>query len=121
MSKGGYVRIFLSAALLLGATSCADPMAWTPPMPAPPPGELILSNNRFDHVAVEAVVTAAPDCTAADPAAPALAFNLPYKGTHVVAAAPAADICWRLQTHGGQWSEWNRAFTASGRHVDMQL
>jgi hypothetical protein len=116
MKGGSYVRILQSAALLLGTASCAYWSPWTPP-----PGQLTLSNNRFDHASVEAVTTAAPDCAAADPAMPAMVFDLPFKGTHVVAAAPAADICWRRQTGGGQWTEWNRAFTASGRYIDVQL
>ena len=82
---------------------------------------MTLSNNRFDHASIEAVVTAAPDCTAADPAVPVAAFDLPFKGTRVLAAAPDADICWRRQITGGQWTDWNRAFTASGRSIDVQL
>jgi hypothetical protein len=115
MSKGGYVRVILSAALLLATTSCAD-WSWTPP-----PGHLTLSNYRFEHAAVEAVATAAPDCGAPDPSMPVTAFDLPFKGTRVVEAAPAADICWRRQVGGGQWTDWNRVYTASGRFIDVQL
>jgi len=110
------VRILLSAAVLLVTASCTA-MIWTPP-----PGQLTLSNNRFDHASIEAVVTAAPDCAAAtDPATPATAFDLPFKGTRVLVAAPNADICWRRQVAGGPWTDWNRAFTASGRFIDSQL
>jgi hypothetical protein len=121
MNKGGYVRIFLSAALLLATTSCANygswnPMAWW----TLPPGQLTLSNYRFEHAAIEAVVTAAPDC-APDPNVPGTAFDLPYKGTRVIVAAPNADICWRRQVAGEPWTAWNRAFTASGRFIDSQL
>jgi len=120
MSKGGYVRVILSAALLLATTSCAywspSNWSWTPPA-----GHLTLSNYRFEHAAVEAVVTAAPDCVAPDPSMPVTAFDLPFKGTRVVEAAPEADICWRRQVGGGQWTDWNRVYTASGRFIDVQL
>src|SRR5882672_1255098 len=97
MREGGTVRILLSAALLLATAACADPPApwgWTPGW-TPPPGQLALSNYRFDHAAVEAIVTPSPDCAAVDPAAGATAFDLPFKGTRVIMAAPNADICWR--------------------------
>jgi len=109
------VRIFLSAALLLATTSCTA-WVWTPP-----PGQLTLSNYRFDHASIEAVVTAAPDCGPVDPSAPPSAFELPFKGARVIVAAPNADICWRRRVAGEQWTEWNRAFTASGRFIDSQL
>jgi hypothetical protein len=80
-----------------------------------------LSNERFDHAAIEAVVSAAPDCSPGDPNVPPIAFDLPFKGTRVIEAAPAGDICWRRKTEAGQWTEWNRAFTALGRSVDVQL
>ena len=110
------MRILLSAALLLATASCAYG-PWTLP-----PGQLTLSNYRFDHASVEAMVTAAPDCAAADPAAsPPTDFDLPFKGTRVIVALPHADICWRRQVASGRWSDWNRAFTGSGRFIDSQL
>jgi hypothetical protein len=122
MKKGGYVRSLLSAAMLLGLTSCnyynlpsPTSLVWTPP-----PGQLTLSNYRFDKASVEAVVAAGPDCTPADGAQPT-AFDLPFKGSRAIEAAPNTDICWRRQAAGGQWTDWNRAFTASGRHIDSQL
>lgn len=108
MRGGGMVRIPLSLAALVGVAACA------------PPGHLTLSNYRFDHAAIEAAATAAPDCGAVDPSA-VTAFDLPFKGTRVIEAVPASDICWRRQANGGQWTEWNRAFTASGRFIDSQL
>ena len=121
-NKGGYVRKFLSAALLLTTTSCTPYWGWGPTswVWTPPPGQLTLSNYRYDHAAIEAVVTAAPDCTP-DPSAAPTGFILPFKGTRVLVAAPNADICWRRQVASGQWTDWNRAFTASGRFVDSQL
>ncbi|HZK89419.1 MAG TPA: hypothetical protein VFC56_04660 [Stellaceae bacterium] len=113
MSEGTCVRVLLSAAALLATASCS--------YFAPPPGQLALSNYRFDRAAVQAVVTAAPDCAAADPGSPAAAFELPFKGTRVIVAAPDTDICWRRQVPGGYWTAWNRAFTASGRSIDSQL
>jgi hypothetical protein len=119
MKNGGCVRFLLSAGLLLGAASCAyePPLAvWTPG-----PGQLTLSNYRFDHATIQAVATAAPDCAAADPGAAGASFDLPFKGTHAIPAPPDADICWRAQVRGGRWSDWNRAFTAAGRYVDTRL
>ena len=117
------MRILLSAAVLLITASCTQYQGWslTSAWYTPPPGQLTLSNYRFDHAAIEAVVSAAPDCTPVDAAVPATAFDLPFKGTHVLVAAPQADICWRRQVAGGQWTDWNRAFTASGRFIDSQL
>jgi hypothetical protein len=121
MREGGYVRILLSAAVLLATASCTPYWGWGPTswMWTPPPGQLTLSNYRFDHVNIEAAVTAAPDCGA--PATPSTAFELPIKGPRVIIAAPNADICWRRQGPGGQWTDWSRAFTASGRFIDAQL
>ncbi len=125
MKKGGYVRVLLSAGLLLATAGCAG-SAWPPqwvwtPSWAPHPGQLTLSNDRFTMASVQAVMATGPDCAPANPAAPATAFELPFKGTHVLEAAPNADVCWRRQLAVGRWSEWNRAFTGSGRYVDAQL
>jgi hypothetical protein len=108
------VRILLSVAAVLGIAACT-PATWM----TPPPGQLVLSNFRFEHAAIEAVVTASPDCSPS--AGGPVDFDLPFKGTRVVEAAPAADICWRRQTGAGQWTDWNRAYTASGRSIDSQL
>jgi hypothetical protein len=124
MHKGGAVRILLSAALLLFAASCSQYQGWGPGslVWTPPPGQLTLSNYRFEHAAVEAMVTAAPECAMADPSASApTGFELPFKGSRVIIAAPSADVCWRRQLASGQWSDWNRAFTGSGRFIDSQL
>jgi hypothetical protein len=110
---GGFVRNLLAAVALVGAASCT--------LLAPPPGQLTLSNYRFDRASVQAVVTAVPDCNAVDQSMPAAAFDLPFKGTRVIEAAPNSDICWRRLVPGGQWTGWNRAFTASGRSIDSQL
>jgi hypothetical protein len=123
VKKGGYVRILLSAALLVATASCSyynwsSPGSW---VWTPPPGQLTLSNYRFDHAAIEAMVTAAPDCGAPDPSMPPTAFELPFKGSRVIVAGPSADVCWRRQIAGGQWTDWNRAFTGTGRFIDVQL
>ena len=112
------MRRILTVAALLGLTSCGyyNWSVWTPP-----PGQLTLSNYRFEHAAVQAVMTAAPDCTPVDASATPTAFDLPFKGTHVLVAPPNTDICWRRQVAGGQWTDWNRAYTASGRFIDSQL
>ena len=120
MRAGGHVRILLSAGLLLATTSCGY-WNWNWAAWSPPPGQLTLTNYRFEHASVEAVMAAGPDCTPADPSVPATAFVLPFKGTRVLVAAPNADICWRRQVAGGPWTDWNRAFTGSGKFVDSQL
>jgi hypothetical protein len=117
------VRILLSAALLLALTSCVyekNQTLWVPWW-AGGPGHLALSNFRYDHAEIQAVMSAAPDCSPVAPDAGPLAFDLPFKGTRVIQAAPDTDICWRQMPVGGQWSEWNRAFTASGRSIDLRL
>jgi hypothetical protein len=85
------------------------------------PVHMSLSNYRFDHAAIEAVVSAAPDCGAVNPNVPPIDFDLPFKGTGVIEAAPGADVCWRRKNEAGQWTEWSRAFTALRRLVDVQL
>jgi hypothetical protein len=115
MRHRGCMRVLLSATLLLGTASCAY-WPW-----APPAGQLALSNNRFERASVQAIVTGVPDCNAVNASMPAQLFDLPFKGTQVIAAAHGTDICWRRAVPGGQWTEWNRAFTASGRYIDAQL
>ena len=106
------MRIVPSAAVLLLAAACGPLF--------PGPGELTVSNFRFPSASVQ-VATANPDCGGQGFGVAALAFDLPFKGTRVIPATPGTDICWRRQMPGGQWSEWNRAFTASGRSIDLQL
>jgi hypothetical protein len=123
--EGGYVRAFLSAVLLLATAGCAGSTwppqwVWTPNWMSHP-GQLTLTNDRFTMANVEAVMATGPDCAPPDPSVPTTAFELPFKGTHVLVAALNADVCWREQFAGGRWGEWNRAFTASGRYVDAQL
>lgn len=115
------MRVILSAALLLATAACANqppPWVWIPNF-GPHPGQLTLTNYRFANASVEAVMATGPECAAPD--APATAFDLPFKGTHVLVAAPNADVCWRRQLADGRWTDWNRAFTASGRYIDTQL
>jgi len=123
MKNGGGVRILLAAGALFGLASCSY-YGWTSPTSlfwTPPPGQLTLSNYRFDQAPIEAVMAAGPDCAATDPSTPATDFVLLFKGTRVLVAAPNTDICWRRQLANGQWTDWNRAFTASGRFIDNQI
>jgi hypothetical protein len=121
MRGGGCVRILLLAAVLLATASCVSQNNWSPLPLWSAPVHMALSNYRFDHVAIEAVVSAAPDCSPADPNVPPIDFDLPFKGTRVIEATPSGDVCWRRKTETGQWTEWSRASTALGRSVDVQL
>jgi len=125
MSKAAFVRGFVSAALLFATAGCAD-STWPPQWVWVPtwwahPGQLTLSNYRFTDANIQAVMATGPDCMPADPSASLAAFDLPFKGSRVIAAAPNSDVCWRRQLADGQWTDWSRAFTASGRYVDAQL
>ncbi|MBV8776427.1 MAG: hypothetical protein JO258_04445 [Alphaproteobacteria bacterium] len=114
-------RALAAAAILLALAGCVPERNWSPWTPwawSPPPGQLTLSNYRFDRAAVQALVTSTPDCDAAEPA---MLFELPFKGTRVIPAAPGTDICWRRALPGGPWTPWSRAFTAAGRAVASQL
>ncbi len=111
------MRIFLSIALLLVTAGCVA-QNWSPMSIFLGQGHLQLSNFRFDRAQVEAVVAAAPDCTAP---APPVDFELPFKGTRVIDAPDGADVCWRRQIGPGQWTEWNHAFIAGGLSVDAEL
>jgi hypothetical protein len=121
MKTAGCVRMLLSVAMLLVTAACVPDRNMSLWVPGLGPGHLALSNFRFDHASIEAVLSAAPDCSPVDPNAPPLAFELPFKGTRVIQADPDTDICWRRQVPGGPWGEWNRAFTASGRSIDLEL
>lgn len=130
MREEGYVRVLLSAVLLLASAGCAavpaPQFSWPPqwvwaPSWEPRPGQLTLSNYRFTMVNVEAVMATGPECAPADPSVPASTFELPYKGTHVLVAAPNTDVCWRRQLADGKWTDWSRAFTGSGQHIDARL
>jgi len=109
------------------------PLAWlfAPFGPgAPPAGRLTLNNFSFPDAHVQAVITGHPDCAARDGTATS-DFVLPLNGTRVIEAAPGADVCWRREIEPGTapraapstqgWTEWNRAFVASGRSVDSRL
>jgi hypothetical protein len=115
------VRILLAAAVLVATASCVSENNWSPLPLWIGPAHLSLSNFRFDRASVEALVTTATDCSPATPGAEPLAFDLPFKATRLIDAPPDADICWRRQVGPGQWTEWNRALTATGRSIDTQL
>ncbi len=97
--------------------------------PMLPSGRLKLSNFSYDTARVQAVVTKGRDCPAS-PGKTASDFTLPLNGTRVINPPPGADVCWRRAlpaqavqgTHPARpWTEWNRAFTASGRIIDTRL
>jgi hypothetical protein len=102
-----------------------------------PAGRLTLSNFSYDTARVQAVLTTGPSCAVGDPAA-AADFALPLNATRVIATPPGADVCWRrdappsspsspaemtprIEPAVAGWSEWNRAYTASGRFIDSRL
>ena len=122
MRGGTGMRVAAAAVVLLALAGCVPERNWSPWTPwAGGPGQLTLSNYRFERASIQAVATAAPDCAAVDPSTPATQFDLPFKGTRVIPAPPAADICWRRVVPGGQWTPWSRAYTAAGRTIDSQL
>ena len=115
------MRILIVSAVLIATASCAGP---------PPPGRLTLNNFSFDKARVQAVITPHPDCAQREGTATS-DFVLALNGTRIIEAAPGSDVCWRraLEPPKGQekppsvprWTEWNRAFVASGRSVDSRL
>ena len=141
--RGISVRIPLISALLLFGASCTfappstapeptfySPLAWLFSPFGPPPGRLILSNYTFDNAHVQTVVTSSPDCAPRSGTA-ASDFVLPLNGTRVIETAPGSDVCWRRAVAADKpagtpptepgWTEWNRAFTSSGRPIDSRL
>ena len=115
------MRILIVSALLIATASCA----W-----APPPGRLTLNNFSFDKAHVQAVITPYPDCAEREGTATS-DFVLALNGTRIIDAAPGSDVCWRRALEPSKdpaarpsapgWTEWNRAFVASGRSVDSRL
>ena len=64
MRGGGFVRILLTAALLLATAACVPDRNMSPWTPwSGGPGHLALSNFRFEHANIETVISAAPDCS----------------------------------------------------------
>ena len=145
------MRIPLALGLLVVTASCEflppaeppPPAAAAAPAPAPQfwlpaplawlfgtvPGRLILNNYSFDNAHVQTVVTGFPDCVPR-PGTLNSDFILPLNGTRVIETMPGADVCWRRAVEAGRtpapptepgWTEWNRAYTSSGRPIDSRL
>jgi hypothetical protein len=115
---------------------------WVGPLPIPfswlgapqPGGRLSLNNFSFDEARVQVVLTNRPDCTVAAPATTG-DFVLPLNATRVIPTPPGFDICWRREAPQAAsapaarapmpevpgWADWNRAYTATGRSIDMRL
>ena len=106
-------------ALALVCASCAYPGS------GPPSGALLLSNPGPGHVAVEAVVTAYPDCNSRGGAFYGESrFSLPPDGTRFIAAPPGASVCWRVAPAAGPagaQAEWNRTYLSPGALVDSRI
>ena len=80
------------------------------------------------------MITGYPDC-AIRPGSVTSDFILPLNGTRVIPTPPGTDVCWRRELPGAPpegvaqgtapalatWAPWNRAFTASGRTIDVRL
>jgi hypothetical protein len=106
------------------------PLVWLGLLNEPrPPGRFTLSNFSFPSTRVQAVITSGPDCVAREGSQTA-DFMLPLNGTRIITTPPDADVCWRLAlppaaAQGGPptppWSEWNRAYTSSGRFFDSRM
>jgi hypothetical protein len=99
-----------------------------------PGGRLTLNNFSYDDARVQVVLTNRPDCAAADPSG-AADFVMPLNGTRVIPTPAGFDICWRREVPQKAparvagaavpavpgWADWNRAYTGSGRFIDMRL
>ena len=115
---------------------------WLGPVPVPfswmwgpePGGRLTLNNFSYDEARVQVVLTNRPDCAAADPAATG-DLVMPLNATRIIPTPPGFDICWRREAPPAAaapvaraavpdapgWADWNRAYTSSGRFIDMRL
>lgn len=98
-------------ALALCCASCVPPFA--------PPGTVLLNNPGPDHVAVEAVVTAYPDCDARGGGVyEDSRFSLPPDGTRFISVPLGASVCWRIAPPAGKTAaekaEWNRIYLFPG-------
>ena len=105
--------------MLLCAGSCAPS--------APGPGRLLLSNQDFPLINVEAVITANPDCDARDEGyISTLEFTMPNNATKFIDVPPGANVCWRSDRNPGRpspgrLSRWDRAFIVPGRTISATL
>jgi hypothetical protein len=96
---------------------------------APAPGRFTLSNFSFPSARIQVVFTSERDCTP-PPVTAATDFVLPLNGTRIIEVPPGADVCWRRELPPATaqvarpappWTEWNRAYTASGRFFDSRF
>jgi len=60
---------------------------------------------------------------------------MPLNATRIIPTPPGFDVCWRREVpqaaappvarvalpNAPGWADWNRAYTSSGRFIDMRL
>jgi hypothetical protein len=113
------MRCLVLLALALGCASCAYPQY-------NPQGTVLLSNPGSEHVAVETVVTAYPDCDAKGGGFYGEdRFSLPPDGTRFISVPPGAGVCWRIAPPAGkaeaEKAEWNRIHVFPGGMIASSI
>src|SRR5579863_1921813 len=108
------------------ALCCASCVSYSPG--AAPPGTLLISNPGPGHVAVEAIVTANPDCNPPGGGVYGKSrFSLPPDGTRFISVPLGAELCWRIVPPAAAGAppeaapEWNRTHVSPVELVDTSI
>jgi hypothetical protein len=106
------------------------PFLWQRMLMQPAPaGRLLLNNFSFETTSIQAVLAAQSVCAIGDGGV-VTEFVLPPNGTRILPAPPGWDICWRRRLTPGEvkeippdgpWTAWSRAYTGSGRFLDIAV
>ena len=112
------MRHFAPAAALLCLGACSHPSGSS---------SLVLINNFWDHVNVEAVITQSSDCDNRGAGYLKTTHFAMGKGqTYKVEAPDGASVCWRHDPdpnhpQKGVWSGWSRAVLYPGQEFETDL